>query len=69
MIFEVIIFYLLLIDAVSCNLIVMFGSKWYVRHFRSISRWFPPGEGWAVYYLILVLWIGSLLFRLGAPGL
>jgi len=63
---EAIIFALLLIDSVAANLFVLFGGAWYTRHFRTISRWFPPGEGWALYYLILVLWIGSLLYRLGA---
>lgn len=63
-----IVFYLLLIDAVSCNLIVLFGSKWYMHHFRIFTRWFPPAEGWALYYLILVLWIGWLLYQMGALG-
>lgn len=62
---EAIIFYLLVIDSVSANLVALFGQKWYARHFRIFSRWFPPAEGWALYYLILVLWIGSLLLRLG----
>ncbi len=61
---ESIIFYLLVIDSVSYNFIVLFGEKWYIKHFRIFSRWFPPGEGWALYYLILVLWIGTLLYRL-----
>ena len=63
---ESIIFYLLLIDAVSCNLLVIFGSNWYARHFRVVSRWFPPAKGWALYYLVLVLWIGSFLYRAGS---
>ncbi|MBI5004104.1 hypothetical protein HZC00_03350 [Candidatus Kaiserbacteria bacterium] len=63
---EAIVFYFILIDALSANLIVLFGSAWYVQHFRTISRWFPPAEGWALYYLILVLWIGSFLYRAGA---
>lgn len=62
---EAIVFYLLLIDAVSCNLLVLFGPEWYAQHFRLISRWFPPAKGWALYYLILVLWIGTLLLRAG----
>ena len=61
---EAIIFYLLVIDSVSCNLIVLFGPDWYAKHFRIFSRWFPPAEGWALYYLALVLWIGTLLLRL-----
>ena len=65
---EVIIFYLLLIDSIGANLVVLFGPKWYTKHFRLISRVFPPAEGWALYYLILVLWIGSILWRAGALG-
>ncbi len=61
---EGIIFYLLLIDSVSANLLVLFGSDWYAKHFRLFSRLFPPAEGWALYYLVLVLWIGALLLRL-----
>jgi hypothetical protein len=62
---EVIIFYILLIDALGAHLVVHFGSEWYVQHFRGISRWFPPAEGWALYYLVLILWVGSLLYRAG----
>jgi len=62
---EAIIFYLLFIDAVSCNLLVMFGADWYAKNFRVFSRFFPPAEGWAIYYLVLVLWVGSLLYRGG----
>ncbi|HEC93918.1 MAG TPA: hypothetical protein ENI56_00910 [Candidatus Kaiserbacteria bacterium] len=61
---EAIIFYLLVIDSVSINIIALFGERWYLKHFRIFSRWFPPAEGWALYYLILVLWIGTLLLRL-----
>lgn len=63
--FEALFFYLLVIDSVSCNLLVLFGSEWYTKHLRVFSRWFPPAEGWALYYLFLVLWIGWLLLRLG----
>ncbi len=60
---KTVIFYLLLADSISCNLMVVFGAKWYIQHFRVFSRWFPPAKGWALYYLILVLWIGFLLFQ------
>ncbi|MGD9541436.1 hypothetical protein [Methylocystis sp.] len=62
---EAIIFYVIFIDAISANLLVLFGSEWHVRHFRTLSRWFPAAEGWALYYLALVLWVGSLLYRAG----
>ena len=35
---EAIIFYILLIDALCASLVVLFGSKWYVQHFRTLSR-------------------------------
>lgn len=60
---ETIIFYLVLLDATVCNLLAIFGADWYAKHFRVFSRWFPLAEGWAAYYLILVLWVGSLLYR------
>lgn len=61
--FEVILFYLILIDSISANIFAMFGERWYVHHFRHISRLFPLAKGWTLYYLVLVLWIGSLLYR------
>lgn len=64
MVIEIIIFWILLIDSLSCNVIVWFGEKWYVKHFRTVSRLFPAGKGWAIYYFILVLWIGTLVYRL-----
>jgi hypothetical protein len=60
---EKIIFVLLLIDSIATNLIVYFGEQWYIKHFRWISRFFPPAKGWAFYYLILMMWIGSLVYR------
>ncbi|MDP2629217.1 MAG: hypothetical protein Q8P45_00725 [Candidatus Harrisonbacteria bacterium] len=65
---EVIIFYILLIDSIGANLLVWFGSeKWYGLNFRLMSRFFPLSKGWAAYYLLLVLWMGLMLYRLGAP--
>lgn len=63
MTWNLIVFYLLLIDAVGANILAWFGSDWYVHHFRLMSRWFPASRGWATYYLILVLFIGYLVTR------
>lgn len=63
---EVILFWLVVLDSVICNVMVWFGASWYLHHFRVISRTFPPSRGWATVYLLLVVWIGSLLFRMGA---
>ena len=63
---EIIIFYIILIDSLSANIVAWFGADWYVKHFRIISRYFPVTKGWTTYYLILVLWIGIILYRYGA---
>lgn len=61
-----VIFYLLLIDSLGANLLAWSGDgkKWYKRNFRIFSRYFPATKGWATYYLILVLWIGVLVYWL-----
>ncbi len=65
MLIQSIIFYLLLIDSISANLLVWFGSDWYAKHLGLVTRLFPPAKGWALYYLLLVLWIGWLIYRQG----
>ena len=64
---EVIIFYLLLVDSVGANLVSWGGERsWYRKNFRLISRYFPATKGWTTYYLVLVLWIGVLLYKFEA---
>ncbi|MCA9353693.1 hypothetical protein KC842_02370 [Candidatus Nomurabacteria bacterium] len=55
-----IIFIVLLVDAISANIVFYFGRNWYIRHFRIFSRFFPPEKGWSMWYLVLVLYIGYL---------
>jgi hypothetical protein len=62
---ESIVFYILLIDAIAANVLALFGADWYAQNFGGLSRWFPLAQGWALYYLALVLWVGSLLYRSG----
>lgn len=62
--FEAIIFYLLFIDSVGANLVSWFGAKWYIKHFRTLSRFFPPAKGWTELYFVLMLWVGFLLHRM-----
>ena len=60
---EVIVFFLLLVDSISGNLIAWTSEgKWYRKNFRIISRYFPATRGWTTYYLILVLWMGLMLY-------
>jgi len=63
MLVEKIIFVLLLIDAIGANLVAWCEEKWYTKHFRWFTKFFPAAKGWALYYLILVLWIGFLIYR------
>jgi hypothetical protein len=64
---EVIIWYLILVDSIMANVMVWFSPKfmkWYKKMW--FSKLFPVTKGWCVYYLILVIWIGYLLYRMGS---
>ncbi len=62
----IIIFYLLLIDSIGANLMAWSNKrKWYHKHFRIISRYFPIARGWSTYYLVLVIFIGFTLYSFG----
>lgn len=65
MLIESLIFYLLLIDSVAANLIAWFEKDWFIKHFRFISGIFPLAKGWTTYYLVLVLFIGYVLYQTG----
>ncbi len=65
----IVVFLLLLLDSISANVIAWTGeSKWYAKHFPGFWRLFPVTKGWAVYYLILVLWMGVILYATGVFG-
>jgi len=66
--FEAIIFYLFLLDSLGANIMVWFFpsfTKWYKKKLPSLFKYLPLKKGWAFLYLILVLWIGCALYRLG----
>lgn len=64
---EVVVFLALLFDSIGANIASWLGDdKWYKKHFRLISRYFPLTKGWTTWYLIITLWIGVMLFRAGA---
>lgn len=64
----VIVFYLLLIDSLSANIVSWLGfRKWYQGNFGIIARHFPITRGWTTYYLVLVLIIGYLLHNFATP--
>jgi hypothetical protein len=63
---EAIFWYLAIFDSVIGNLMIWFyptffnGKTW--KHFHKL---FPVAKGWGALYLVLVLWVGWILFRLG----
>ncbi|MDD2913144.1 MAG: hypothetical protein PHH17_02185 [Candidatus Pacebacteria bacterium] len=60
--FRIIIFYLLLFDAIAINALVWTNNKWYLENLGYFSDWFPLSKGWAFLYFALVLWVGYLTF-------
>lgn len=62
---EGIIWYLILIDAIGANIMSWFFAGWYKKNLRWWNKHVPASKGWSVWYLILVLWVGYGLNRLG----
>ena len=62
---EGILWYLVFVDSIFANLIVWFFPNWYEKKFKNMSKYFPENKGWPLLYLVLVLWIGYALSRLG----
>ena len=66
--FEQVIWYLFLIDSLGANIAVWLFPKtitWYKKNFKTASKYLPLTKGWTFVYLILVLWVGYTLVRLG----
>jgi hypothetical protein len=64
---ESIVFYLLLIDALGANILSWGGGQtWWQQHMAPIARFIPLARGWTSYYLVLVLIMGIMLYRLDA---
>jgi len=62
---EAVIYYLILLDSIVANIMVWFFAKWYKKNYRGWYKHFPAAKGWALWYLILVIWVGYGLQRLG----
>jgi hypothetical protein len=65
---EGIIWFLVLLDSIGANLAVWFFpglARWYKRNYKWVYKYLPLTKGWAFAYLVLVLWVGSGLYRLG----
>ena len=63
---EGIIWYLFLLDSLGANFTAWFLPKWWKK--RKWHKIIPMNKLWTALYLILILWVGSLLYRMGALG-
>ena len=57
-----IIFWLLLFDAMAANLLVLSGKAEQFNDYRFFKRYMTLQTGWVVYYLVLVGFIGFLIY-------
>ena len=62
---EVIIWYLFVLDSVGANITAWFFPKWAKKNFKGVWKHLPITKAWAGVYLVLVLWVGCALYRLG----
>jgi hypothetical protein len=58
---QLIIFFVLLVDSLGAVLLAWFGQSVWSKFFSPVARFFPIAKGWAALYLVLVLFIGYLL--------
>tara|TARA_Y100000034_G_C6580626_1_gene251900 strand:- start:163 stop:375 length:213 start_codon:yes stop_codon:yes gene_type:complete len=65
--FEAILYYLFLIDSLFANIFSWFysdvGKK--NKQLKKFYRYFPLTKGWSGLYLLIMLWVGFSLYRLG----
>jgi|TARA_Y100000031_G_scaffold26986_2_gene29046 hypothetical protein len=63
---EAIIYYAFLLDSLGANITAWFFAGWYKKNInKGVVKHFPATKGWTLTYLVLVLWIGFGLYRLG----
>ena len=61
---EATIWYAILLDCIGANIVAWFCNDWYREKFKTLHKYFPATKGWCFVYLILVLWVGCVLYRL-----
>jgi len=57
-----IIFWLLLVDSLIVNYIAWSKCEAYFSTFALFRRYFPITKGWTIWYLVLSLFIGYLIY-------
>ena len=55
------------LDCIGFNLVAWVGQEWYERKFGKYSRLFPVTKPFGIFYVALVLWLGSALLRAEIP--
>lgn len=67
--FEIILYFLVLADSIFANVAAWgtFGDE-LTKRYSIFGKYFPIRRGWTTYYLVLVIWLGWALFRLGVIG-
>lgn len=62
---EAIIWWAFLADSIGANIIAWFFSNWLKKNYKGFWKHVPVTKAWAGFYLLLILWIGFALYRLG----
>lgn len=62
---EGIIWWLFVLDSVGANIMAWFFADWMKKNHKGFWKHLPVTKGWAAFYLVLVLWVGSALYRAG----
>jgi len=65
---EGIIWYLFLVDCIVYNILVWTKGKLHNKISHWISQHFPLSRIFAIYYLIIILWLGYALYRMNLLG-
>jgi hypothetical protein len=60
---EGVIWFLFLLDSLGANFMALFAKKWWKK--KKFHKILPMHSLWTLLYLVLVLWVGSALWRLG----
>ena len=64
---ETIVWWLIVADCCGYNLVAWMGKEGYEAKFGRYSRIFPITKAFGVFYAALVVWLGTALYRAGAP--
>ena len=64
---EVVVWWLIALDAAAYNLIAWSNKGWYEAKFSKFSRIFPVTKAFGLLYALLAAWLGFALSRASVP--